>query len=114
MAKKIVILSFCVAIAFILAASFLSTTVDAQGETSEAVDSGAFIDLKHLALLIVESVIFSIVGMIVLVIGYKIFDAVTPYDLNHEIAEDDNAAAGISIAGLLIALGLIVAAAISG
>jgi uncharacterized membrane protein YjfL (UPF0719 family) len=52
--------------------------------------------------------------MVVLVVGYKIFDAVTPYDLNHEIAEDNNAAAGIAIAGLLIAQGLIVAAAISG
>ena len=114
MAKKIVLLSFCVAIAFILAASLLSTTVDAQGETTDAADSGAFMDFKHLALLIIESVIFSIVGMVVLVIGYKIFDAVTPFDLNHEIAEDNNAAAGISIAGLLIALGLIVAAAISG
>lgn len=114
MAKKIVLLSFCVAMAFILAASFLSSTVDAQGDSGETASDGAFIDFKHLALLIIESVIFSIVGMIVLVIGYKIFDAVTPYDLNHEIAEDDNAAAGISIAGLLIALGLIVASAIGG
>ena len=114
MAKKIVLLSFCVAIAFIVAASFLSTAVDAQGDSSETTSGGTFIDFKHLALLIIESAIFSIVGMIVLVVGYKIFDAVTPYDLNHEIAEDNNAAAGIAIAGLLIALGLIVAAAISG
>lgn len=114
MAKKIVLLSFCVAIAFIVAASLLSTAVDAQGDSSETTSAGTFIDFKHLALLIIESVIFSIVGMVVLVIGYKIFDAVTPYDLNHEIAEDNNAAAGIAIAGLLIAQGLIVAAAISG
>ena len=114
MAKKIVLLGFCVAVAFILAASFLSTAVDAQGDSGETTSGGTFIDFKHLALLIIESIIFSIVGMIVLVVGYKIFDAVTPYDLNHEIAEDNNAAAGIAIAGLLIALGLIVAAAISG
>lgn len=114
MAKKIVLLSFCVAIAFIVAASLLSTAVDAQGDSSETTSGGTFIDFKHLALLIIESIIFSIVGMVVLVVGYKIFDAVTPYDLNHEIAEDNNAAAGIAIAGLLIAQGLIVAAAISG
>ena len=114
MAKKIVLLSFCIAIAFIFSASFLSTTLDAQGDSGETVSDGAFMDFKHLALLIIESIIFSIVGMVVLVVGYKIFDAVTPYDLNHEIAEDNNAAAGIAIAGLLIAQGLIVAAAISG
>jgi uncharacterized membrane protein YjfL (UPF0719 family) len=72
------------------------------------------LNLKVLVGLVIESVIFSVVGLIILLVGYKIFDAVTPYHLNHEIAEDNNTAAGVAIAGLLIALGLIVAAAISG
>jgi len=62
---------------------------------------------------LVGSIIFSIVGLIVLVVGYKIFDLATPYNLNKEIAENKNTAAGIAVAGILIALGLIVAAAIS-
>ena len=112
MAKKIVLLSFCIAIGCIVAASMWSTPANAQ-ETSESVASGAtFIDFKHLALLVIESVIFSIVGVIVLMVGYKIFDWVTPFDLNHQIAEDNNTAAGIAVAGVIIALGLIVAAAV--
>ena len=114
MAKKIVVLSFCIAIACIVSTSMLSTPVDAQEEVDKTPAGAAFIDLKHLALLIIESIVFSIVGMIVLVVGYKIFDMVTPYHLNREIAEDNNAAAGIAVAGMLIALGLIVASAISG
>lgn len=61
---------------------------------------------------LVGAVVYSILGFIVLMIGFKVFDIVTPFDLNKEIAEDDNPAAGIVVAGMMIALGIIVAAAI--
>ena len=62
MAKRIVLLSFCIAIGCIVAASMWSTPVNAQ-ETGEAAAADAvFIDFKHLALLVIESVVFSIVG----------------------------------------------------
>ena len=38
----------------------------------------------------------------------------TPYDLNRQIAEDNNVAAGIAVAGVLVSLGIIVAAAMGG
>lgn len=115
MARKIVLLSFCIAIGCIVSASMWSTPVRAQEAVSEVlVTDSSFINLTHLVLLIVESVVFSIVGMLVLVVGYKIFDLVTPYHLNHEIAKENNTAAGIAVAGMLIALGLIVASAVSG
>ena len=112
MAKKIVLLSFCIAIGCIVAASMWSAPANAQ-EAAEGVAAPAtFIDFKHLALLVIESVVFSIVGVVVLMVGYKIFDLVTPFDLDHQIAEDNNTAAGIAVAGVIIALGLIVAAAV--
>ena len=89
-----------------------STPANAQEAGEGAVADATFLDFKHLALLIVESVVFSIVGVIVLMVGYKIFDLVTPFDLDHQIAEDNNTAAGIAVAGVIIALGLIVAAAV--
>ncbi len=112
MAKKIVLLSFCIALGCIVAALMWSTPANAQETSESAAASEPFIDLRHLALLIIESVIFSIVGMVVLMVGYKIFDLVTPFDLDHQIAEDNNTAAGIAVAGMLIALGLIVASAV--
>ena len=63
---------------------------------------------------ILGAVVYSILGIIILLLGFKIFDKATPFDLNKEIAEDNNAAAGIAVAGMLIALGVIVAAAIHG
>lgn len=112
MAKKIVLLSFCIAIGCIVAASMWSPPATAQEASEGGAVDAAFIDFKHLALLVIESVVFSIVGVIVLMVGYKIFDLVTPFDLDHQIAEDNNTAAGIAVAGVIIALGLIVAAAV--
>ena len=45
-------------------------------------------------------------------VGFKIFDWITPFSLNKEIEEKNNTAAGVIVAGIMIALGLIVAAAI--
>jgi len=61
---------------------------------------------------LVGAVVYSILGFLILMIGFKVFDIVTPFDLNKEISEDDNPAAGIVVAGMMIALGIIVAAAI--
>ena len=112
MAKKIVLLSFCIAIGCIVASSMWSAPANAQEASEGVAADAAFIDFKHLALLVIESVVFSIVGVVVLMVGYKIFDLVTPFDLDHQIAEDNNTAAGIAVAGVIIALGLIVAAAV--
>jgi hypothetical protein len=113
MAKRIVHLSFCLAMIWIVSASVLSTHVDAQDTTNQTeVAKEPLIDFSVLTVQIVESIIYSIIGLIVLVVGYKIFDLVTPYDLNYQIAEDNNTAAGVAVAGILIALGLIVSAAI--
>ena len=112
MAKKIVRIAFCLAIVWIVSAAVLST--HARADAGVAGGSTPMLDIKVLVGLVIESIVFSVVGLVVLLVGYKIFDAVTPYHLNHEIAEDNNTAAGVAVAGLLIALGLIVAAAISG
>ncbi|MCH2574935.1 DUF350 domain-containing protein [Candidatus Poribacteria bacterium] len=58
------------------------------------------------------ALIYSFLGIIVLMIGFKIFDWITPFSLNREIEEKNNTAAGLIVAGIMIALGLIVAAAI--
>jgi len=111
MAKKVVVLGYCIAIVCIVFSSVWSGNAEAQEAAS---NQQVILDWRHLAFLIIESVIFSVVGFIILMVGYKVFDIVTPFSLNKEIAEDDNTAAGIALAGVLIALGLIVAAAISG
>ncbi|MGG7056717.1 DUF350 domain-containing protein [Clostridium nigeriense] len=53
------------------------------------------------------SIIFGAVGIIILVAGYKIFDAIIPADFNKEL-EKGNIAVAIFLAGALIGIAIIV------
>lgn len=110
MAKQIVFTTFCVVIVSIVALAFFGHNANAQ---SDAAASGEvpMVNFKVLGGFIIEGIVFSIVGLIILMVGYKVFDLATPYDLNRQIAEENNTAAGIAVAGVLVSLGIIVAAA---
>jgi hypothetical protein len=109
MAKKIVFTTFILVTVAIVAFIMSAHNANAQGDATAA--DAPMIDFKVLGGFIVEGVVFSIVGLIILMVGYKVFDMATPYDLNRQIAEENNTAAGIAVAGVLISLGIIVAAA---
>ncbi|MDD6770464.1 MAG: DUF350 domain-containing protein [Inconstantimicrobium porci] len=53
------------------------------------------------------SFLFGLLGIIIMVIGYVIFDKVIPADFNKEL-EKGNTAVAIVIAGMLIGIALIV------
>ncbi len=112
MAKKIVFTTFVLVTVAIVAFVMFAHNADAQD--SPAAADAPMIDFKILGGFIVEGIVFSIVGLIILMVGYKVFDLATPYDLNRQIAEDNNVAAGIAVAGVLVSLGIIVAAAMGG
>ncbi len=59
--------------------------------------------IRELAL----SFIFGLLGILVMAIGYKVFDWMIPLDFNKEL-ENKNLAVGIMIAGLLIGIAIIV------
>lgn len=61
---------------------------------------------------ILSTLAYSAIGMVVLLVAFKLFDLVTPYKLHKELAEDQNTAVGVMLAGLFIALSIIIAAAI--
>ena len=109
MAKKIVFTTFSLVTVAIVA--FVMSAHNANAQADAAAANAPMIDFKVLGGFIIEGVVFSIVGLIVLMVGYKVFDMATPYDLNRQIAEENNTAAGIAVAGVLISLGIIVAAA---
>ncbi|MDE0469815.1 MAG: DUF350 domain-containing protein [Candidatus Poribacteria bacterium] len=109
MAKKIVFTTFILVAVAIVAFTLFSHNAIAQADAASG--EVPMIDFKVLGGFIIEGIVFSIVGLIVLMIGYKVFDMATPYDLNRQIAEENNTAAGIAVAGVLVSLGIIVAAA---
>jgi len=63
---------------------------------------------------ILGTVLYAVIGVFVLWLAFLIIDKITPYDLWKEICEQRNMALAIVVAGMFIALGLIVAAAIHG
>ena len=109
MAKKIVFTTFILVAVAIVAFTLFSHNAIAQSDAASG--EVPMIDFKVLGGFIIEGIVFSIVGLIVLMVGYKVFDMATPYDLNRQIAEENNTAAGIAVAGVLVSLGIIVAAA---
>ena len=96
---------------FVVMSCMLSIIAIAQENTlqTQSIDNGIWANLSEG---LVASAIYSILGIIVLMIGFKIFDLITPFNLNAEIEDKNNIAAGGIVAGIMIALGLIVAAAI--
>lgn len=109
MAKKIVFTTFILVAVAIVAFTLFSHNAVAQSDAASG--EVPMVDFKVLGGFIIEGIVFSIVGLIILMIGYKVFDMATPYDLNRQIAEENNTAAGIAVAGVLVSLGIIVAAA---
>jgi uncharacterized membrane protein YjfL (UPF0719 family) len=59
-------------------------------------------------------VVYSILGMVLLVIAYKVVDIILPGKSGQELVENKNVALAIVIAAFLISISIIIAAAIVG
>ena len=59
------------------------------------------------------SVVFALLGFVLLWVGYKVFDALTPADIAKQVFEEGNMAAAVLMGAFIIALASVVAAAIS-
>lgn len=63
---------------------------------------------------ILGSVVYSIIGITILVIAYIIFEKITPENLRKEIIEKQNTALAIVSASFILAIAIIIATAIHG
>ena len=61
---------------------------------------------------VADTVLFGLLGIGLLVLGYKIFDWSVPWNLNKEIEGDQNIAAAIVLAALFLGVSIIIAAVI--
>jgi len=61
---------------------------------------------------LLESGIYSIFGILIIVVSYLLIDKCTKFSLKKELIEDENIALGTMFAGFFIALAIIIAAAI--
>jgi uncharacterized membrane protein YjfL (UPF0719 family) len=58
--------------------------------------------------------LFSLLGILAAIVGYKLFDKCTPGDLHNEIVQNKNVAAAIVAAAVILGVCVIVAAAMLG
>ncbi len=61
---------------------------------------------------LVLSVVYGLVGILLLMIGYKIFEWITPFSVNDALSKDQNRAVGIVVGAIFIGIAIIVAAAL--
>lgn len=64
--------------------------------------------------LILGSVVYTLLGLLLMVVSVMMVNSVFKLDLKKEILVEHNVASGIVLAGIFISIALIVASAISG
>jgi hypothetical protein len=58
------------------------------------------------------SVVYGIVGMILLLIGYYIYELITPWSVKDELISHRNPAVGLVVAAFILGMAIVIAAAI--
>jgi len=88
----------------------------AAGSTLYAADAPAppSWHAQTLAAAIGYVVLFTALGVVLAIAGYKLFDLCTPGDLHKEIVENKNVAAAIVAAAVILGVCIIIAAAMLG
>jgi uncharacterized membrane protein YjfL (UPF0719 family) len=61
---------------------------------------------------IIASIVYSVIGLVVFVLGFVIIDRLTPYNLWEQIVKEKNMALAIVVGGVSIGICIIIAAAI--
>ena len=63
---------------------------------------------------IVDSLVYSLVGTVILVGAFWVIEKLMPFSLTKEIAEDQNVGLGIILGAFVLGISLIISAAIRG
>jgi uncharacterized membrane protein YjfL (UPF0719 family) len=63
---------------------------------------------------LVDLLYYYTLGQILLVVAGQLFQLITSYDIHHVIGQDDNAAAGLSFGGFLVAMGVVARVSLAG
>jgi putative membrane protein len=61
---------------------------------------------------ILATLLYSLMGLIIALFGYQVYDWITPFDLRKELEIDQNTSLGIVAGSIILGLCIIVAAAI--
>ena len=68
--------------------------------------------LSQLVSNVVAAIIFALLGIVLFILGFIVFDKMTPGSLWKELLEDQNTALGVLMGCVAIAIAIIIAAAV--
>lgn len=83
-------------------------------DTKLASTAALVVPMNQLGDLIVETLAFTLVGLVLFALAFWIIVKVSPFSIRKEIEEDQNVALGIVIAAVILGISMIVAAAVHG
>jgi putative membrane protein len=66
-----------------------------------------------LARQLLDFTLFGLCGIVLLIVGYYLWELITPYNLRREIHENKNMAVAVVAGALVIGMGIVIAGAIS-
>ena len=70
--------------------------------------------IENLGEAVIDTAVFAAIGLAVFGIAFWLIVKIAPFSVKKEIEDDQNTALAVIIAGVLIGISLIIAAAISG
>ena len=62
--------------------------------------------------LLIDASIFGVVGIILLILGYYLWELVTPYNVRKELEENKNVAVAIVVAAFILGMAIVIAASL--
>jgi putative membrane protein len=88
---------------------------NARGDrlTQAKESGGATVDFGHELRIFISAIIYAFAGMALLLVGYRIFDALTPTDLQKKIFEDGNIAVAITVGFFMLGIAVVIHGAFS-
>lgn len=63
---------------------------------------------------IVDSVVYSVIGTVILLVSFWIIEKILPFSITKEIADDQNVGLGIILGAFILGISIIISSAIRG
>lgn len=80
----------------------------------QSVFLGLVVPMEQLAGLVLQTLVFAIIGILIFALAFWIIVKATPFSVRKEIEEDHNVAIAIVIGAVILGIALVIAAAIQG
>ena len=62
--------------------------------------------------MLLDATLFGFAGIVLLIIGYYVWELITPYNLRREIHENKNVAVAIVVAAFILGMAIVIAASL--